>query len=277
MKILENKKKLQDLLNKIRKDGLKIGLIPTMGSIHQGHLTLIEQSKKAKCYSITSIFINPTQFNSLDDFQNYPQSREEDLNKLDVAKCDIVYFPITKELYPNELKSKRTISNYRGVLCDKFRPGHFDGVTTVVKSLFEHVKPDIAFFGEKDFQQFKIVNKIVEKYKLPIQIKNCPSIRLRNGMSISSRYNNFSLYEEKIFNLASIKIKECVKELRKKMDLNHIKKLKEEMLQIKIKKIDYLEIRDEEKLKLTKEIINARLFVAFYIGKIRVIDNFILY
>ena len=276
MKILENKKKLQDLLNKIRKDGLKIGLIPTMGSIHQGHLTLIEQSKKAKCYSITSIFINPTQFNSLDDFQNYPQSREEDLNKLDVAKCDIVYFPITKELYPNELKSKRTISNYRGVLCDKFRPGHFDGVTTVVKSLFEHVKPDIAFFGEKDFQQLKIIKELVNNNEQSVEIFACPSIRLENGMSFSSRYINFSLKQKNIFNNVANKICKSVSNLRQNISLDIINNLSKELINLGVSKIDYLEIREDKNLS-EKGIKNLRLFVAFYINEIRIIDNFKLY
>jgi len=277
MKILENKKKLDNLLEKIRVQDLKIGLIPTMGSIHEGHISLIEQSKHSNCFSIVTIFVNPTQFNNLEDFNNYPTNKEEDINRLKQAECDALYFPQTQELYPNEVKSKKTIFDYREVLCDRFRPGHFDGVTTVVKSLFNLVKPHKVFFGEKDFQQLKLINKVIEKNILPIKLISCPSIRLNNGMSISSRYNNFSSKEKKILDKIAIKINSCVKELRKNINLSFLEKLNQELRNYDVNKIDYLEIREEENLQLTEKKTKARLFVAFYLGKIRIIDNFILY
>ena len=277
MKILENKKKLDNLLEKIRVQDLKIGLIPTMGSIHEGHISLIEQSKHSNCFSIVTIFVNPTQFNNLEDFNNYPTNKEEDINRLKQAECDALYFPQTQELYPNEVKSKKTIFDYREVLCDRFRPGHFDGVTTVVKSLFNLVKPHKVFFGEKDFQQLKLINKVIEKNILPIKLISCPSIRLNNGMSISSRYNNFSSKEKKILDKIAIKINLCVKELRKNINLSFLEKLNQELQYYDVNKIDYLEIREEENLQLTEKKTKARLFVAFYLGKIRIIDNFILY
>ena len=277
MKILENKKKLEILLNKVRSQSLKIGLIPTMGSIHKGHLSLIRQSKLHKCFSIATIFVNPTQFNDVDDFNKYPRNKNEDIDILKDSGCDALYFPLTEEIYPREIKSKKTIFDYRDILCDKYRPGHFDGVTTVVKSLFDLIKPNIAFFGEKDFQQIKLINKIVEKYQLPIKINSCPSIRLDNGMSISSRYNNFTLSQKKLLDKVSIKINNCVEILKKDIHLNHLDRLKEELTNYNIKKIDYLEIRNEESLNITKKNIQARLFLAFYINQVRVIDNFILY
>tara|TARA_X000000368_G_scaffold403489_1_gene378536 strand:+ start:1005 stop:1838 length:834 start_codon:yes stop_codon:yes gene_type:complete len=277
MKILENKKKLDNLLEKIRVQDLKIGLIPTMGSIHEGHISLIEQSKHSNCFSIVTIFVNPTQFNNLEDFNNYPKNKEEDINRLKQAECDALYFPQTQELYPSEVKSKKTIFDYREVLCDRFRPGHFDGVTTVVKSLFNLVKPHKVFFGEKDFQQLKLINKVIEKNILPIRLISCPSIRLNNGMSISSRYNNFSSKEKKILDKIAIKINSCVKELRKNINLSFLEKLNQELRNYDVNKIDYLEIREEENLQLTEKKTKARLFVAFYLGKIRIIDNFILY
>ena len=139
MKILENKRELDQLLVKIRTNGTKIGLIPTMGSIHDGHLSLVENAIKENFFSITSIFVNPTQFNDLKDFKKYPQNKKQDIEKLNTVKCDAVFFPQIEELYPEGLKRKKTISKYRDILCDKFRPGHFDGVTTVVKSLFDIV------------------------------------------------------------------------------------------------------------------------------------------
>ena len=162
-------------------------------------------------------------------------------------------------------------------MCDRFRPGHFDGVTTVVKSLFDLVKPHKVFFGEKDFQQLKLIKKVIKKNILPIKLISCPSIRLNNGMSMSSRYNNFSLKEKKILDNIAIKINLCVKELRKNINLSFLEKLNQELQYYDVNKIDYLEIREEENLQLTERKTKARLFIAFYLGKIRIIDNFILY
>ena len=277
MEILENKKNLDVFLSNIREKNHKIGLIPTMGSIHEGHLSLVEKSKKINCFSLATIFVNPTQFNDKKDFDLYPQSRVLDIARLKQIKCNALYFPQTEELYPNGIKSQKTIFNYRDILCDKFRPGHFDGVTTVVKSLFDIIKPDHAFFGEKDFQQLKLIQKIVEKNKSPVLIHSCDSVRMLNGISFSSRYKNFQPSQEKTFDNAANKIMNSLLELKKKIDVKNLENLKEELTSVNIKKIDYLEIRDEINLLPTIKNQKARLFVAFYIDDIRIIDNFILY
>ena len=277
MEILENKKKLDVFLSNIREKSHKIGLIPTMGSIHKGHLSLVEKSKNTNCFSLATIFINPTQFNDPKDFKEYPQNRDLDIARLKQVQCDALYFPQIEELYPEGINSHKTIFNYRDILCDKFRPGHFDGVTTVVKLLFDIIKPDHAFFGEKDFQQLKIIQKIVEKEKLPILIHPCNSVKMLNGISFSSRYKNFQPSQEKTFDNAANKIMNSLLELKKKIDVKILENLKEELIKINIKKIDYLEIRDEINLLPTVENKKARLFVAFYIDDIRIIDNFILY
>ncbi len=277
MKILENKRELDELLVKIKTNGAKIGLIPTMGSIHDGHLSLVENSIKENYFSITSIFVNPTQFNDLKDFKKYPQNKKKDIEKLNTVKCDAVFFPQIEELYPEGIKRKRTILKYRDILCDKFRPGHFDGVTTVVKSLFDLITPDIVFFGEKDFQQLKIIKELIKKYNLPIQLIDCPSVRSKNGMSLSSRYKKFNTNQEILFNQISLKINECVYLLKKKIDINNLKNLYQFLEEDKKIKVDYLEVRDEEELLLTQKNKNARLFISFYIEDIRIIDNFKLY
>ena len=277
MEILENKKNLDVFLSNIREKSHKIGLIPTMGSIHKGHLSLVEKSQNTNCFSLATIFINPTQFNNPKDFDEYPQNRDLDIARLKQVQCDALYFPQTEELYPNGIISQKTIFDYRDILCDKFRPGHFDGVTTVVKSLFDIIKPDHAFFGEKDFQQLKLIQKIVEKNKSPILIYPCNSVRMLNGISFSSRYKNFLSFQEKGFDKAANKIINSVLELKKKIDVKILKNLEEELIKINIKKIDYLEIRDEINLLPTVENQKARLFVAFYIDDIRIIDNYILY
>ena len=277
MKILENKRELDELLAKIRTNGTKIGLIPTMGSIHNGHLSLVENSMKENFFSITSIFINPTQFNDLKDFKKYPQNKKQDIEKLNTVKCDAVFFPQIEELYPEGIKRKKTILKYRDILCDKFRPGHFDGVTTVVKSLFDIVTPDAVFFGEKDFQQLKIIKELIKKNNLPIQLIDCPSVRSKNGMSLSSRYNNFNTNQEILFNQISLKINDCVNLLKKQIDINNLKNLYQYLEEDKKIKVDYLEVRDDDELLLTQKNKNARLFISFYIEDIRIIDNFKLY
>ena len=277
MKILENKRELDELLAKIRTNGTKIGLIPTMGSIHNGHLSLVENSIKENFFSITSIFVNPTQFNDLKDFKKYPQNKKQDIEKLNTVKCDAVFFPQIEELYPEGIKRKKTISKYRDILCDKFRPGHFDGVTTVVKSLFDIVTPDAVFFGEKDFQQLKIIKELIKKNNLPIQLIDCPSVRSKNGMSLSSRYNNFNTNQEILFNQISLKINDCVNLLKKQIDINNLKNLNQYLEEDKKIKVDYLEVRDDDELLLTQKNKNARLFISFYIEDIRIIDNFKLY
>ena len=277
MKILENKTELDELLAKIRTNGTKIGLIPTMGSIHDGHLSLIENAIKENFFSITSIFVNPTQFNDLKDFKKYPQNKKKDIEKLNTVKCDAVFFPQIEELYPEGIKRKKTISKYRDILCDKFRPGHFDGVTTVVKSLFDIVTPDAVFFGEKDFQQLKIIKELIKKNNLPIQLIDCPSVRSKNGMSLSSRYNNFNTNQEILFNQISLKINDCVNLLKKQIDINNLKNLNQYLEEDKKIKVDYLEVRDDDELLLTQKNKNARLFISFYIEDIRIIDNFKLY
>ena len=277
MKILENKRELDELLAKIRTNGTKIGLIPTMGSIHDGHLSLVENAIKENFFSITSIFVNPTQFNDLKDFKKYPQNKKQDIEKLNTVKCDAVFFPQIEELYPEGIKRKKTISKYRDILCDKFRPGHFDGVTTVVKSLFDIVTPDTVFFGEKDFQQLKIIKELIKKNNLPIQLIDCPSVRSKNGMSLSSRYNNFNTNQEILFNQISLKVNDCVNLLKKQIDINNLKNLNQYLEEDKKIKVDYLEVRDDDELLLTQKNKNARLFISFYIEDIRIIDNFKLY
>ena len=277
MKILENKSKIDDFLSEIRKKDQKIGLIPTMGSIHEGHLSLIEECKKLGYLSLVTIFVNPTQFDEIDDYDQYPRNKIQDIKFLDKIDTDLLFFPSSEDLYPLGVSSKKTILSYRNILCDKFRPGHFDGVTTVVNSLFNLINPDHVFFGEKDFQQLKFIEKLIENNNFPILIHPCISIRMSNGMSFSSRYNNFNSLQEKIFDNAASKIMISLSELKMKADVKIIEKLKEQLKEFNINEIDYLEIRDENNLLPSIENKNSRLFLAFYIDNIRVVDNFILY
>ena len=277
MKIIKNKTELQDFLREIQKKGIKIGLIPTMGSIHQGHLSLIQRCQKLGYFSLVTIFVNPTQFNNSNDFNMYPKDQTNDKKFLKNIGTDLLFYPSTEDLYSEGIKSKKSIFEYRNILCDIYRPGHFDGVTTVVQSLFDLVKPDHVFFGEKDFQQLKMIEKLIENNKFSIVMHPCSSIRMSNGMSYSSRYKKFTYSDKKIFNKVANIIMESLGDLRRDFDKENLKKLEYKLKKADLKKIDYLEIKSDIKLLPTDERKNARLFVAFHVGKIRIIDNFILY
>ena len=277
MNIVKHSKELQQILSNLRKNKKIIGFIPTMGGIHKGHLSLVKQSREMNYTTVVSIYVNPTQFNDKKDFESYPQNSIEDIKKLNQADCDILFFPKTSDLYPDGLKKNKLIFDYRDILCDKFRPGHFDGVTTVVNSLFDLIKPNFAFFGEKDFQQLKIIQKLSLTNNFQTIIKSCPSLRLPNGMSYSSRYYNFSFDQKKIFNKIALEIKKHLNFIKENNNQNTLNNLNNSILLAGANKIEYLEIREENNLNISKKNKNSRLFIAFYIDTIRVIDNFILY
>jgi len=277
MHILRNRKELDQLLTLIRKKDLQIGLIPTMGSIHEGHLSLVKKSIQNKFFSLATIYINPTQFNDREDCLNYPKDEKKDIKKLGAVNCDALYFPTQEEMYPKGLKSRKTVNKFRNILCDKFRPGHFDGVTTVVESLFRITNPDYVFLGEKDFQQLKIIQTLSQQLKLNIVIHPCPSVRLQNGMSLSSRFNNFSANDRKAFDICAYQINLIITKLKNDINAVSLVDFKSILRQKRVKKIDYVEIRDEENLSFSNTCNKSRLFIAMYVGKVRVIDNFILY
>ncbi len=277
MKIIKKTKELQNILEIINRPTTSIGLVLTMGNIHSGHLSLIKEAKNNNEYVITSIFVNPTQFNNDDDYSSYPKTLDEDIEKLKSLSCDMLYLPSVEEMYPKGLVTEKSILKYRHILCDVSRPGHFDGVTTVVNTFFNMINPTNSYFGEKDYQQIKLIDEMVKIKKLNINIVACPSIRDKNGMSLSSRNSNFTSSQYKIFESFAKIINQFVKNLKQKNLEANFDELKKELLKININKIDYLEIRNENNLEITNNYYNARLFVAVFIDSIRIIDNFKLY
>ena len=277
MKIIRNIKELKKFLDSINDLSSSIGLVLTMGNIHAGHLSLIKEAKINNKFVITSIFVNPTQFNNNNDYVSYPKTLDEDIIKLRSFNCDLLYLPSVYEMYPKGLVTEKSILKYRNILCDVARPGHFDGVTTVVNTFFNIIKPKNSYFGEKDYQQMKLIDEMVKIKKLNINIVACSSIRDKNRMSLSSRNSNFTPKQYKIFKIFAEKINQFVEKLKhKKLEVN-FDEFKKELLKININKIDYLEIRDENNLEITNNYNNARLFVAVFIDHIRIIDNFKLY
>ena len=255
-----------------------IGFVPTMGALHEGHLSLIEFSLKENSITIVSIFVNPTQFNNLEDLEKYPKTLDSDIQKLKlVSNSILVYAPSVDDVYEGKTVSKHF--NFDGLenqMEGKFRPGHFDGVGTIVKRLFEIVKPTNAYFGEKDFQQLQIIKKLVEKENLPINIVSCPIFREKNGLAMSSRNERLSPNERKS---AEIIYKTLV-EVKSKFNSESIAEIKKWVIEVFENqidfKLDYFEIADEATLVPCEEKNTSkkhRAFIAVYVNNIRLIDT----
>ena len=277
MKIIRKTDELQQILVLIKDKGQSIGSVLTMGNLHDGHLSLIKEAQLNNDFVVTSIFINPTQFNNETDFSSYPKTIDDDIAELEKIGCDLLFLPEIQEIYPGDLLKQNIVNNFRGILCDKYRPGHFDGVTTVVDIFFSIIKPNASYFGEKDFQQIKIIQELVKIKNHNIKIVSCPSIRDDRGMSLSSRNSKFTNDQSKIFNQLGSKIYEFINFCKKKSSNINLDNFKKQILENSINKIDYIEIRNENNLEITDASSKARLFIALYIGEIRIIDNFKLY
>ena len=255
-----------------------IGFVPTMGALHEGHLSLVSNSNNICENTIVSIYINPTQFAEGEDLDTYPKKVQADLEKLSNYKVDCVFLPGNSEMYPEGINVGNYDNNLFGLLEGKSRPGFFKGVTTVVAKLFDIVEPTHAFFGKKDFQQFCIIKNMVEELNYPIQVVPCPIIREENGLAMSSR-NKYLTENEFSVGATIFKALESGKKLLKDGEIN-VEKLKREITRfIKSEpqfKIDYVSAASVDTLeefegKLSGDILVS---VAVFLGKTRLIDNF---
>lgn len=276
MKVLKSKKTLIDYVERQREMGKKIGFAPTMGALHQGHLSLYKAAKKENDEVISSIFVNPTQFNNPDDFQKYPKTLEKDLELLEKVGVDAVYVPNVEEMYPDGLNSKKyDFDGLENEMEGKYRPGHFDGVGTIVEELFRQVQPHNAYFGEKDYQQLAIIKKMVEKTKLPVKIHGVPTLREEDGLAMSSRNVRLTETQRKeatIIYETLVKAKEWFKVL----SVEEIKLRVLEIFRNSNFELEYFVIADEKTLKETDFFYkdkNYRAFIVAYAGDVRLIDN----
>jgi len=261
-------------LNKYISNVSNIGFVPTMGGLHNGHLSLINESKKRSDKTLVSIFINPTQFDKKKDFLNYPRNLKKDLSKLKKKKVDFVFIPTTKEIFDSKRNRKIVISNKYKILCYKFRKGHFEGVLDIVERFLKIIHPKFIFFGEKDYQQYFLINKYFKK-KFKTKIILCKTIRDKNKIALSSRNLLLKKNEIEIASLIAKKLiiyKNAIKKnIKKYKNLIKLKKFLNNKFKIKI---DYLEIRDKKKLSKNFSKYNFKIFIAYHINKIRLIDNF---
>lgn len=187
MLIFNTKRDLKEHLNKLRDQGKRIGLVTTMGALHEGHLSLMEFTKEDSDVLVCSIFVNPTQFNNEDDLLKYPRPIERDISMLEKINCDVLFLPDVAEMYAGSEAWHIDLGGLDTILEGAFRPGHFQGVTQIVKKLFDAVEPHFASFGQKDYQQYVVIAKMVEQFNLPVELKLCPTVREADGLAMSSR------------------------------------------------------------------------------------------
>ena len=278
MLIINKISELSVYLEKYRSQKKKIGFVPTMGALHKGHISLVNRAKKENDIVVVSIFVNPTQFNNPEDLKNYPRTPKEDEKMLRENNVDIIFSPIVEEIYnPDTIKKNvLELGQIADVMEGIHRPGHFDGVVQIVSKLFEIVKPQKAYFGEKDFQQLAVIRLMVNKIHFPVEIIACPTVREKSGLAMSSR--NLKLSKKGLQDAVEIsKTLFYVKENWKKFNPADIKERAIEMIESSGKlKVEYVEISEEESLQPINDWNpkkHFRCFAAVYCEDIRLIDN----
>jgi pantoate--beta-alanine ligase len=278
LKIFTNRAKLHRYLAEKRLNGKTIGLVPTLGALHKGHISLLADAKTQTDVVVCSIFVNPTQFNDPKDFEKYPRPIERDIQMLEQAHCDVLFNPPVEEIYaPDEAPWNLDIGPLESLLEAEFRPGHYQGVTQVVFKLFDIVKPDMAFFGQKDYQQVLVITRMVQLLHLPVKIVTCPIIRENGGLAMSSRNVHLST-EEHQNALVLSRALQFVKNNYAHHTPAQLKQLGTEFInQQPGLKLEYFEIADGYTLHpataASKKVV---ALVAAWAGKTRLIDNVIL-
>ena len=264
----------KELLKSV-KHKLSVGLVPTMGSLHEGHLSLIEKAYSENDEVIVSIYVNPTQFNDKEDLKKYPRNIQEDLKKLNRFENVIVYTPENNDLYQkNESSKQYDFGSFTNLMEGKHRPGHFDGVATIIEKLFKIFNPDNAYFGEKDFQQLLLIKTLTEQLDINTNVVGCETIREPDGLAMSSR-NKLMSYKERKSAKEIIKLLLWAKEVYSMFDFAQIRdEIKNRSKLIDSFKLEYFEIMNlEEFSSISKKNNEIRAFIACRIGNIRLIDN----
>jgi pantoate--beta-alanine ligase len=277
LKTFTTKTSLTEYLNTQRIIGKTIGLVPTMGALHMGHISLLNAAKQQCDIVVCTIFVNPTQFNDPKDLERYPRPIEQDTQKLIEFGCDALFNPPVEEMYENDTRWYIDLGEIEHVLEGSSRPGHYKGVTQIVFKLFNLVKPDMAFFGQKDYQQVMVINKMVEIMQLPVRVLMCPIIRESDGLAMSSRNVHLSTADRQ----HSLVLSRALEAVKNSFDINKIaaaKQMGQQMIGgIPGVTLDYFEIADGNTL-LPATTLSAKIvaLVAAKVGNTRLIDNMIL-
>jgi pantoate--beta-alanine ligase len=279
MLVLHKIDEIKDVISQEKAKKKTIGFVPTMGALHQGHISLIDYSKKETDITVCSIFVNPTQFNNQSDLKNYPRTPDADIKLLEAAGCDILYMPDVKDVYTENDTRKFDFGYLDNILEGATRPGHFNGVGQVVSILLEGVKPDKAFFGSKDYQQVMVVKSLVKQLNLHVDIIPCPILREPDGLAMSSR--NVRLNEQERLEAAAIpEMMKLGNQILKLYGIAEAKKyISSVVATIPNMKLDYYEVCDAETLEAISDIKpnqKAISLIAVFVGNIRLIDNWMV-
>lgn len=282
MKTFFLKSELRSEINSLKQQGKSIGFVPTMGALHKGHASLIEMSNEENDLTIVSLFVNPTQFNNIKDLESYPRTLLADQELLShiTKKPLLLYAPEVKDIYENKIESKAyEFGGLEHQMEGEFRPGHFDGVATIVSRLFEIVMPDKAYFGEKDYQQLLIVKQLVKNDHIPVEIIACPIFREPDGLAMSSRNQRLSEEERAVAPL----IYKTLMSVKQKFGIEYAKDIEKEVNEVFLKEplleLEYFRIADSETLQPINNLNKNktyRAFIAVFAGEVRLIDNIAL-
>ncbi|MBX2968708.1 MAG: pantoate--beta-alanine ligase [Cyclobacteriaceae bacterium] len=277
MQIFREIKPLRAFLVEKWRAGQKLGFVPTMGALHQGHLTLIAASRAGHPFTVCSVFVNPTQFNNAEDFARYPRNLERDVEMLERAGCDVLFCPEEAEMHSDSQYLKFDFGHLDKVMEGKFRPGHFSGVAQVVSKLFHIVQPDTAYFGQKDWQQFVIIRTLVNELKFNVKLQAVETVREPDGLAMSSRNERLLEAHRKEATVLSRCLKDAREQLLHGKSVEDVKKnVLDSFNQSEAVKLEYFEVVNTENLTPIKSVGDADraiLCMAAYVGGVRLIDN----
>ena len=279
MKVATTVESIRDLMKAARSEGRKIGLVPTMGALHVGHVSLVEAARHDCDFVVVSIFVNPTQFGPGEDFAKYPRPLEADLEICRKAGVDAVFAPASDVMYPDENLTWVTVEKLTEPLCGRSRPGHFRGVTTVCAKLFNIVGPDIAYFGQKDAQQAITIRRMVRDLNMPLEIVVCPTIREPSGLAISSRNQYLSEKQKKDAATIFQSLEVCREMIEAGMTETQqiVTRMREVLQEVPSMEIEYISVVDAETLETVDKIAGRMLVaVAVRLGPARLIDNILV-
>ena len=283
MEIIKKSKHTVSTFELLKSKGEKIGLVPTMGYLHKGHISLISRARAECSKVIVSIFVNPVQFGPEEDFARYPRNFKKDCSLCQKAGADYIFFPSTDEMYEKDFKTFAEVQDLGDIMCGRERPGHFRGVCTVVLKLFNIIRPNIAYFGQKDYQQVVIIKKMIKDLNVPVEIAECPTVREKDGLAISSR-NKYLSYDERknaVVLFQSLKLAEELI-INGQENLENIRKAAIEKLESTpfVSKIDYFDFRDNDTLceieRIDQKAERILIASAIWIGETRLIDNILI-
>ena len=277
MKVFTTTREIQQYLAELRSKGLSTGFVATMGALHQGHLSLIAQAKQDNDVVICSIFVNPTQFNDPSDLEKYPRPIAKDTQMLEEAGCNVLFNPGVSEMYAAHEHWHLELGEIEHLLEGKFRPGHYQGVTQVVYKLFNIIKPDTAYFGQKDYQQFMVISKMVKLLNMPVKLVMCSILRESDGLAMSSRNIHLTVEDRQ----HSLVLSKTLFRIKEKFDVNNIPALLDEAAAFINAEpgvaLEYFEFTDGETLQPANQKSQSIVaLVAARVGKTRLIDNVLI-